>query len=273
LTAGTGSDQDGATPEILIHRDGPLLAQAVAARLVTKLVDAQSVKGEAHLVLTGGTVGIGTLAALAELPARDAVDWKRLHLWWGDERFLPSGDPERNDTQARAALLDKLDLDAAYVHPMPATDGPDSHDVDAAAERYAAELARYAPTNADVAGFDTPQFDVVLLGMGPDGHIASLFPEHPGVYEEEASVIGVRNSPKPPPTRISLTFRVIEAAREVWVVAAGAEKAAAVHMALTGTGRVQIPAAGARGRVRSLWLLDRAAAAQLPPGLNRFASP
>jgi 6-phosphogluconolactonase len=109
--------------------------------------------------------------------------------------------------------------------------------------------------------------------MGPDGHIASLFPEHPGVYEEAASVIGVHNSPKPPPTRISLTFRVIEAAREVWVIAAGAEKAASVHMALTGTGRVHILAAGARGRVRSLWLLDRAAAAQLPPGLNRFASP
>jgi 6-phosphogluconolactonase len=267
-TAESRAERDGAVPEILVHRDGPLLAQAVAARLVTKLVDAQSVKDQAHLVLTGGTIGIGTLAALADLPARDAVDWKRLHLWWGDERFLPTGDPERNETQARTALLDRLDLDPGHVHPMPATDSPDSADVDAAADRYTAELARYA-----APGTDTPVFDVVMLGMGPDGHIASLFPEHPGVYEEAAPVIGVRNSPKPPPNRVSLTFRVIEAAREVWVVAAGAEKAASVHMALTGTGRVQIPAAGARGRSRSLWLLDRAAAAQLPPGLNRFASP
>ena len=120
---------------------------------------------------------------------------------------------------------------------------------------------------------DAPSFDLLLLGMGPDGHIASLFPEHPGTHEDKPSVIAVHNSPKPPPNRLSMTFRVIESAREIWVVAAGAEKAEAVQRALTGADRVQVPAAGALGRERTLWLVDQAAAAQLPPGLNRTASP
>lgn len=260
--------QHHATPELIVHRDGPLLAQAVAARLVTRLVDVLAAKDEAHLVLTGGTIGIGSLVAVAELPARVAVDWKRVHMWWGDERFLPEGAPERNLTQAKAALLDKLDLDPAFVHPMPASDGPDGDDAEAAAERYAAELARHAADDSDV-----PDFDVELFGMGPDGHVASLFPEHPGVYEEEPAVIPVHNSPKPPPDRLSFTFRTIQSAREVWIVAAGGEKAAAAHMALSGGGRVQVPAAGALGRVKTLWLIDRACAADLPPSLGRLSSP
>jgi 6-phosphogluconolactonase len=114
-----------------------------------------------------------------------------------------------------------------------------------------------------------PHFDALLLGIGPDGHCASLFPEHPGVYEEDASVIAVRNSPKPPPTRISLTFRALDAANEVWFIASGSSKARAVALALGGAGRVQVPAAGPHGRHRTLWLLDRDAAAQLPTNLYR----
>ncbi len=268
MTSSSLRPRAGATPELIVHRDGPLLAQAVAARLVTKLVDVLAAKDEAHLVLTGGTVGIASLSAVGELPARVAVDWRRVHLWWGDERFLPIGDPERNDTQAYTALLDKLDLDPARVHPMPAPDGPDGDDAEAAAERYAAELSQHAADDSDV-----PAFDVELFGMGPDGHVASLFPEHPGVYEEEPAVIAVHNAPKPPPNRLSFTFRTLQNAREVWIVAAGGEKAAAAHMALSGGGRVQVPAAGALGRARTLWLIDRACAAELPPGLNRPASP
>ncbi|HEV2639352.1 MAG TPA: 6-phosphogluconolactonase [Actinocrinis sp.] len=256
---------------LVVHRDAAVLAQAAAARLIVKLIDVQNTRELAHVSLTGGTVGIGTLAAVAALPARDAVDWQRVHLWWSDERFVPTGDGERNDTQAKAALLDQLEIPAGNVHTMPATDGPDGPDAQAAADRYAAALAEYA--DPSVPGSDAPSFDLLLLGMGPDGHIASLFPEHPGTHEDKPSVIAVHNSPKPPPNRLSMTFRVIESAREIWVVAAGAEKAAAVKMALSGAGRVQVPAAGAIGRYRTLWLVDRAAAAQLPPGLNRIASP
>jgi 6-phosphogluconolactonase len=255
---------------VLVHHDAELLAQAAAARLVTKLVDVQAARGGAHVVLTGGTIGIRTLASLADSPARDAIDWSRLDIWWGDERFLPAGHGDRNETQARQALLDKLDLAPERVHAMPASDGPDGDDTAAAAARYADALAAAAHPDDHAA---VPSFDVLLLGMGPDGHIASLFPEHAALYETERTVVGVHGSPKPPPTRISLTLPAIQAAREVWVIASGTEKAQATRLALGGAGHVQVPASGAIGRSRTLWLLDRAAASEIPPSLSRLSSP
>ncbi|HVE63341.1 MAG TPA: 6-phosphogluconolactonase [Mycobacteriales bacterium] len=268
------------TPSVLVHRDADLLAQAVAARLVTRIVDTQSAKGSASLVLTGGEIGIATLSALAASAARDAIDWAHLDLYWGDERFLPSGHPDRNETQARAALLDRVSLDPARVRPMPASDDEAddgsgsagqtrSADPEAAAERYTALLARAARPEDHGP---VPEFDVLLLGVGPDGHTASLFPGLAGVHDERP-VIAVRGAPKPPPTRLSLGFSALNAARETWVVVAGADKAGAVALALSGAGRTQVPAAGVRGRQRTLWLLDRAAAAHLPATLPRLASP
>jgi 6-phosphogluconolactonase len=254
-------------PTVLVHRDATLLAQAVAARLVTRLVDVQSARGTASVVLTGGGIGVAVLASLASNPARDAVDWGALDVWWGDERFLPAGHPERNETQARAALLDAVPLDPARVRPMPASDAVE--DPEAAAETYARWL-REAATPEDHG--PVPSFDVLLLGVGPDGHTASLFPGQPAVYDERP-VVAVHGAPKPPPTRLTLTFDAINAAREVWVVVAGADKAAPVAMALGGAGRVQVPAAGARGRQRTLWLLDSEAAARIPGDLGRLASP
>lgn len=255
---------------VVVHADAPLLCEAVAARIVTQLVDAQASRGSAHLVLTGGTVGIQALAALAASPARDAVDWRSVDIWWGDERFLPSGHPDRNETQAREALLDALPLPPDRVHPMPPSDGPDGDDVDAAAARYAAELAA-ASRSEDHA--DVPRFDVMLLGVGPDGHTASLFPGQPGLYERDRTVIGVRGAPKPPPTRISLTMPALRQAAETWFVVAGEDKAPAARLALSGAGEMQVPAAGPRGVRATRWLLDRAAASQLPPGITRLASP
>jgi 6-phosphogluconolactonase len=257
-----------ATPELLLNRDAEVLAQAVAARLIIRLTDVQALRGAAHVVLTGGTVGIKTLAAVAASPARAAVDWSRVHIWWGDERFLPSGDPERNETQAREALLTGLIreglLPEEHIHPMPASDEVGTPEE--SAERYTETLASFARDGADV-----PAFDVLMLGMGPDGHIASLFPEHPALYEKDRSVVGVHGAPKPPPLRVSLTLPAIQTAREVWVVAAGGEKAKAARLALSGAGPVLIPAAGARGRSRSLWLLDRAAASEVPGEMAPFA--
>ncbi|MEU6081827.1 6-phosphogluconolactonase [Streptomyces sp. NPDC047108] len=258
------------TPQVVVHRDKDLMAKAAAARLITKIVDAQSARGFASVVLTGGRNGNGLLAALADSPARDAVDWSRLDLWWGDERFLPEGHADRNVTQAREALLDAVPLDPKRVHPMPPSDGPYGADAEAAAEAYAGELATAArPENHG----PVPHFDVLLLGVGPDTHVASLFPEMPGVRETERTVVGVRGAPKPPPVRVSLTLPAIRAANEVWLLAAGGDKARAAAIALSGAGEVQAPAAGAYGRRRTLWLLDSAAASQLPRGLYPPSSP
>jgi 6-phosphogluconolactonase len=255
-------------PEILVHPDAGLLAKAVAARLVTRLVDAVAAAGHAHLVLTGGGIGTAVLVELAAAPARDAVDWRQVDFWWGDERFVPAGHPDRNETGARSALLDRINLDPARVHPMPGPDGPDGDDPEAAAARYAGWLA--AAARPEDHG-PVPSFDVLILGIGPEGHVASLFPGMPAVYDNRP-VVAVRGSPKPPPVRISLTFPSIQAAREVWILASGEEKAGAVALALSGSGPVQLPAAGARGRQRTLFLLDEAAAAKLPHDIGRPAA-
>ena len=248
---------------VVVVRDADVLAELAAARLLSRLVEAQALRGTAHLVLTGGGVGIATLEAVRRSPARSAVDWRRVEVWWGDERFVPADDPERNERQAREALLDHLDVDPARVHPMGARGGPDGDDADAAAARYVEELTAAAPADDDV-----PPFDVLLLGLGGEGHTASIFPESPAAHDERLA-FGVHGCPKPPPTRISLGFRALCAAREVWLIAAGEGKAGAVALALSGAGRVQIPAAGATGTAATLWLLDEAAAAQLPRELRR----
>jgi 6-phosphogluconolactonase len=258
-----------APPTVVVHRGSALLAQAVAARLVTRLVDAQSAGGVPSLVLTGGGIAARTYAAVADSPAHAAVDWTRVDLWWGDERFLPAGHADRNDTLAREALLDKLPVDPARTHPMPASDGPLGDDPDRAAAAYAEELRRAARPEDHAA---VPAFDLLLLGVGPDGHVASLFPEHPELYDERA-VTAVRGAPKPPPTRLSLTVSSLLSAREVWFVVSGADKARAVRLALTDTGVMQVPAAGVGGRQRTLWLLDRDAADEVPRTLARAGSP
>jgi 6-phosphogluconolactonase len=131
---------------------------------------------------------------------------------------------------------------------MPASDGPDGDDASAAAEAYARELG------------DRPHFDVLMLGVGEDGHVASLFPGHP-VLTETGTAVATFNSPKPPPTRITLTMPTIQSADEVWLVAAGPDKTKSVGAALNGD--KSLPAAHATGTSRTLWLLDRQAAADV----------
>jgi 6-phosphogluconolactonase len=252
-------------PEVIVHRDAKLLAQAVAARLVTRMVDAVAARGTGSVVLTGGGIGTKVLEEVAATPARDAIDWRHLDIWWGDERFLPTGDPERNETGARTALLDHVDVDRDRIHPMPGPDGPDGDDPEAAAARYASWLA--AATTPEDHG-PVPSFDVLMLGIGPEGHVASLFPGMPALYDER-SAVAVRGCPKPPPIRLTLTLPSIQAAREVWIIASGADKANAIAMALSDGGPVQVPAAGARGRQRTLFLVDSAAAAKVPPEIGR----
>jgi 6-phosphogluconolactonase len=250
-----------APPEVVVFATPALLAAAAAARLVTRVVDVQASGGSASVVLTGGGTGIAVLRELRSSPARDAIDWGRVDLYWGDERFLPAGHPERNETQAHEALLDHVPVDPDRVYPMAASDGEYGDDVDAAADGYAALLRSHARPEDHGA---VPTFDVMMLGIGGEGHTASIFPSSPAVYETERTVVGVHGCPKPPPIRITLTLPAIRSAAEVWMATDGSDKAAAVAMALGGAGPTQIPAAGARGRRRTLWLLDRAVAAKLP---------
>ncbi|MDF3049673.1 MAG: 6-phosphogluconolactonase [Pseudonocardia sp.] len=251
--------------DIVVHAGPDVAAAAAAARLVTRLVDVQAAGRVPRLVLTGGGIGIAVLEQLRSGPAHDAVDWTHVDFYWGDERFLAPGDPERNETQAREALLDHLPVDPARVHPMGADTGTGPSGAEAAAEAYAELLA--AQARPEDHG-PVPVFDVTLLGMGPEGHTASVFPHSPAVYETERTVVAVHGCPKPPPTRVSLTLPAIRRSVEVWILATGESKAAAVAMALGGAGEVAIPVAGATGTHRTLWLLDRAAAAKLPRDLT-----
>ncbi|WP_438672286.1 6-phosphogluconolactonase [Solihabitans fulvus] len=246
---------------MVVHRDGDLLAAAAAARLVTALVDAQAARGSASLVLTGGRTGTAVLAHLRDSPARDAVDWSRVDLYWGDERFLPSGHPDRNETQARAAFLDHVPVSPERVHVVEPSDGRFGDDPDAAADAYADVLAA-AAAQAEGDG-SVPAFDVCLLGVGEEGHTASIFPDSPAVHETERTVVAVRDCPKPPPTRVSLTLPAIRRSVQVWLMTTGESKADAVASVFGGAGEVALPAAGARGQRRTLWLLDAGAAAKV----------
>lgn len=238
--------------QIVVHPTAELLATAAAARLVIRLIDRQAVGEIPVVALTGGGTGIAVLEQLAAAPAKDAVDWSRVEIYWGDERFVPAADAERNAGQARTAMLDRLPFDPGRVHEMAASDGEFGDDLDAAAAGYAASL---------------PQaFDVVMLGMGPEGHVASVFPGSPAVRDDR-SVVAVRDCPKPPPNRISLTLPTIRTADEVWMLVAGGGKADAVALAVGGAPESELPAAGATGRSVTRWLLDPGAASGLPAGV------
>jgi 6-phosphogluconolactonase len=247
-------------PDVVVEPDAEHLARAVAEALVARLAAAQAVHGSASVVLTGGGIGIAVLehvAGLAAEPVRETVDWTALDVWWGDERFVPADDDERNEKAARRALLDAVGVPPERVHAMPPSDGPFADPEDAAAW-YADQLAAAAPEGRAV-----PRLDVLLLGMGPEGHVASIFPGSPAVTDQRPAV-AVRDCPKPPPTRISLGFPAINAAEEVWLLVAGEAKAPAVARALAGADPNEIPAAGVHGRRATRWLLDRAAASKLP---------
>ena len=242
---------------IEIFPDSPTLVDAAGRRLVDTIHSAVAARGRALIVLTGGGNGIGLLQYLAAQGQQ--IDWSKVDLFWGDERYVPEDDDERNDKQAREALLDHIDIPSSHVHTMPASDGEFGSDLAAAALAYEQLLAANA-----APGEQVPNFDVHLLGMGPEGHINSLFPDTAAVLEATRMVVAVDDSPKPPPQRITLTLPAIQRSREVWLMVSGAAKADAVAAAIGGVSPVSIPAAGAVGLETTLWLLDEGAAAKLP---------
>jgi 6-phosphogluconolactonase len=238
------------------YPDKAALVTAVGDRLIGAITDAVAARGRALIALTGGGTGIALLEHVRE--NGDAIDWSKVRVFFGDERYVPEDDDERNEKQAREALLDHVDIPAANIHAMPASDGEFGDDLDAAALAYEHVLA----ANAE-GGEPAPDFDVHLLGMGGEGHVNSLFPHTPAVRETNRLVVGVPNSPKPPPQRITLTLPAVQRSREVWLVVAGADKADAVAAAVGGADPDDVPAAGARGSEATVWLLDEDAASKL----------
>lgn len=203
-----------------------------------------------HVVLTGGTVGI---ALLENIDPTHKLDWKRIHLWWGDERFVPAGHPDRNEAQATAALIHRLPIPAENVHRMPASDA--GLTLDEAVDAYDDELAQFWP--------ELPEFDITFLGVGPDAHIASLFPGLEGIEVDDRAVIAVRNSPKPPAERISLTLPALNNSKNVWVVASGADKADAIYAAFTSESASEAPVSAVEGTEETVFFTDEAAASRL----------
>jgi 6-phosphogluconolactonase len=238
--------------------DAAELATAAGTRLVGAITSAIATRGAAYIVLTGGGTGVATLRHVAQYG--EDIDWSAVHLFWGDERYVPENDDERNDKQAYEALLEQIVIPSRNVHRMPASDGEFGADLDAAALAYEQVLAANGTGGPPAA----PDFDVHLLGMGGEGHINSLFPDTAAVQEEHRLVVGVADSPKPPPQRITLTLPAVRRSREVWLVVSGAAKADAVAAAIGGAKPVDVPAAGAVGKEKTVWLLDVEAAAKLP---------
>lgn len=245
---------------VLVATDGDALAASIAARFLTKTVDLLDELEFVNIVLEGGRVAIKVLESINSSPARDSVDWSRVHFWWGDERWVPADDAERNDGKAKRALIDHIDIPAGNVHSYPASDS--GLDLDDAAVAYATTLAEFGN---DESGL--PRFDITFLGVGPDGHTASLFPDRAEVLEREATVVAVRDSPKPPAERLTLTRHALNTSQRIWVELSGADKAAVLGLALAGAAYSEVPIAGIKGRKRTVFFVDKEAASEVPENL------
>lgn len=230
----------------VVHRfpDASAVAENVAAKILEKLASLLESKDEVHFVLTGGTVGILTLAAINSNQKLSDVDFTKVHLWWGDERFVGAESADRNSLQAKNALLRNLKLDSKKVHEFPASD-------------QGLSLSEAQNLFAEEVSSISPKFDLVLLGMGPDGHVASLFPGKPdpaaGLW-----IIAEHDSPKPPPQRLSFTYEALNSADEVWFVVAGADKQDAVAVAM-GDNPEELPVGRVHGKVMTQWFIDSTA--------------
>lgn len=239
-------------PELRCSADAATLYGEAAAAFVARARRASAERGRFNVALAGGGTPRGLYQRLAALPAGEAPDWARVQVFFGDERCVPPDDARSNYRMAREALLDHVPIVPGNVHRMPGEEEPQ-----AAARRYAEVL------RAAFGGGDVPRFDLILLGVGDDGHTASLFPGTAALYVRDAWVraqyVEVQHE-----WRLTLTLPVIDAARAVWVLATGAGKAAIVHDVLHGPRQPEVwpvqfvaPVAG-----EYLWWLDGAAAAR-----------
>lgn len=231
--------------DVVVLDDPAEVAATVAERFLHRIAAAQARGETPDVALTGGTVARLVHREIARRAPGSGVDWTRITFWFGDERYLPPGDPERNEVQARADFLDEVG--ATDVRAAP--DTSNSANVNEAATSYGEQIREHG----------SGQFDLVMLGMGPDGHVASLFPGFPQLEVDEIAV-PVTGSPKPPPERVSLALPALNRSKAVWFLVTGAEKAEATTRAWAFEGSVaETPARGIDGPSIT-WFVDQAAA-------------
>lgn len=252
---------------VTLHRvsDVDELISSAAKAFIDVIAAAQAPGGGLHndgvarVVLTGGGAGIGLLRELARLDraAKDqgpdfpalAVDWTRVHVFFGDERNVPSTDPDSNEGQAREALLGPVGVPEDNIHGFDLGAISMEH----AAQAYEGEIREFAPEG----------FDLHLLGMGPEGHINSIFPHSAAVYETEDFAVPVHDSPKPPAERVTLTYPAVNRSQRVWLLVSGEQKAEAAAQLVAGAAAEDWPAAGAHGTEETVFFLTDDAAEEL----------
>jgi 6-phosphogluconolactonase len=236
--------------QLITEKDAAGMSRVATARISSALKSALDARSDATLALSGGNTPRDTYAALA----RSGVDWGRVHVFWVDERAVPPTHDRSNYRWAKATLLDGAGLAPEHVHRMPA----EAHDAEAASRAYERALLDHVELDAD----GVPAFDVVVLGVGDDGHTASLFPGEPAIDVVDRFVISVPARPGRE-ARLTLTRPVIEHARNVFVLAVGAGKRPALERVWAPEGDVrETPARIVREcRGKVIWIVDEVAAA------------
>jgi 6-phosphogluconolactonase len=235
---------------IIAVTDPAALAQAAAERLLARIA---ANSGRVAICLTGGSSPKQLYQLLATEFYRSRIPWPRVHWFIGDERFVPAGDPRHNMSMARTAFLDQCAPDS-NIHPIPTATG-DPVDPDHSAALYEAELKSFYGANE--LNPTQPLFDLVLMGVGPDGHTASLFPGYPAVEETRRWVVGVPKAHVEPfVPRVSLTLPMLASCREMLFEVAGAGKRAILTRVLSGE---NLPSSRAGSIGETVWLVDRAA--------------
>lgn len=233
------------------------LTTLVADKFIVRALETCRRQATFTVVLTGGSVGIETLADIASHPKASEVNWSAVHFYWGDERFVPAAHADRNDFQAQEVFLEPLGIHDENIHRFPNSDGGD---VESAAENFEHELT---------AEGAWPVFDLAFVGMGPDGHVLSVFPGRDEARESAPGIRAVHDSPKPPPERLTMTLPLLNRATRVWMVVAGADKAAAMGLALADASVAEVPASGVRGAHSTKIFIDNDLAVALPAELLR----
>lgn len=269
-----------ATRKLIVYPNKDLMIQAGAQRFVLALLDllAERLPDGTHRIrvdvaLSGGSAA-QPLGLVLNDPLADAIDWSRVHFWWSDERFVPAYDTDRNALEARRLLLDQLVADGklpeSNIHEMAAdtrsaddiADVMDQADSDDASVRAAADAANDALLDDVASDYERelvnelgpePVIDLMILGMGPDGHYASLFPGHDEVKVTDRLTVGVNHSPKMPPLRVSLTAPLIARSRHTWFFAAGAGKAESLAHVFEQPNNPDYPSSYANGVDEFIW--------------------